>query len=258
MHLALLVALPCSSQWDVPVQIQLQGTNDADRQITGLADPNSPDAAVSLDAARATTMAVATVTGTNILIGSLSPGPSTYVAGMAVTIVPVSANGPAPLLDLNGLGPVPIVKWGGVPLDSADLQPNIPARMVFDGVQFQLISTSYIACPQGFHAVSTNFCISDSTFAVGSFYTAVTQCRDMNARLCTFNEWIQACRSNPAFLPTVGVAEWVDHAANNASDAKRMGAGTNGNNVFSNDPSCEYGATNDPTINGGIRCCTRR
>lgn len=244
-------------QWDIPVRIEMNGATDADRQITGLADPLSSDAAVSLDAARATTMAFTEVDGTDLLSGTLSPAPTNYVAGMALTIVPLSANADSAALDLNGLGPIPIVKWGGVPLDSADLRPNVPARLVYDGVRFQLISAAYIACPTGFKAVDQNYCIGEEPLGEGNFFSAAATCRDLGARLCTFSEWLQACSSDPAFIVSVGVMEWVDHAANNESDAKVLGFGSTGTEDGTG-PACDLGGTRAPTLIAGIRCCRNR
>ncbi len=188
----------------------------------------------------------------------LTPSPLQYTVGMAVTIVPSSANDQGATLDLNGLGEVPIMKWGQMPLDSGDLKPNVPARLIYDGSQFQLLSAVPLSCPTDFKAVSQQFCISNSNYGPGGFYTAAQYCASINARLCTFNEWLQACRGDPDFINTVSLeGEWVDHAANSSSDAKRMGVGSNGNGVDIWTPGCNWGATNSTTYNVvGIRCCS--
>jgi hypothetical protein len=258
--LFLLALVPAWAQWDVPVRIEMGGDQDAHRQITGLADPNAPDAAVSHAAARATTMAYAEATGTDALWAELHPVPGGYAPGMAVTIVPVSANHAGATLDLNGLGAMPIVKWGSVPLDSADLQPSVPARLVYDGTRFQLISSTYINCPAGFKPIGSNFCIQETGIGTGNFFTAVNSCAAMNARLCTFSEWVQACRLDPGFVGTLSEAEWVDHAANDGGSAKRVGYGSIGSGDGSpgTAPSCVHGTSTAASGLGGIRCCRNR
>ena len=248
------------AQWDVPVRIELNGDQPADKQVLGLADPSALDAAVSLDAARSMTMSYASATGTSAITATLFPAPASYTPGMAVTIVPGAANEANATLDLNGLGPVPIVKWGAIPLDSADLLPDIPARLVHDGSSFQLIASTYRACPQGTRAVGPNFCISDSSYGSSTFYEAVIFCRNMDARLCSFSEWIQSCRTDPGFVGTVFAGEWVDHAANSAADAKQMGYGSTGSGDGDpfGVPSCQHGRTAVPTTSGRIRCCRNR
>jgi hypothetical protein len=231
----------------------------------GLADPNSPDAAVSLDAARATTMSYATATGTAILAADLDPAPAAYSPGMAITIVPSESNAAEAMVDLNGLGAVPIVKWGAVPLDSGDLRAGMPARLVYDGTRFLLVSTTYLRCPDGFKPVGPRLCINESDQGPGTFFEAVQYCSGINARLCTFNEWTEACREDPAFVPNMieaspgnwAAGEWVDSAANNAGDAKRMGIGSNGL-VVVDELSCVAGATTLPTVTARVRCCRNR
>jgi hypothetical protein len=87
--------------------------------------------------------------------------------------------------------------------------------------------------------------------------TAAATCTTTGARLCTFSEWTHACRVIPGFMNTVPSFEWVDHAANNATDAKRLGFGSDG----SSNPDgsgCTYGGTSAPTNTARYRCCTNR
>ncbi|HRH38792.1 MAG TPA: hypothetical protein PK760_10630, partial [Flavobacteriales bacterium] len=130
---SLMRAGSLSAQWDVPVRMELNGAQPADKQVLGLADPATTSAAVSVDAARNNVVSFATVTGSAILTGSLSPAPATWMAGTIVNIVPTEANDAGAQLDLNALGPLAMVKGGGLPLDSADLLPGAPVRLVFDG-----------------------------------------------------------------------------------------------------------------------------
>ncbi len=256
----LTLSIPSLAQWNVPVRIEMVGDAAEERQITGLADPDAPDAGVSHAAALATTMAYGQATGTSALVVELVPAPASYTPGMAVTIVPTSANHANATLDVNGLGPVPIVKWGSLPLDSADLQANVPARMVYDGNSFLLLSSNYVPCPPGFFAVGAKYCIHEESQGSAGYFTAALQCHQLDARLCTFSEWIQACRSNAGFIGTVTEGEWVDHAANNSGDAKRVGFGSIGSGDGSpgTAPSCQHGSSTATNQLGGIRCCRNR
>ncbi len=257
--LFLFIAQFSFAQWEIPVRVEMTGTNPEQRQVKGLADPDAPDAAVSHDAARANTMAYAEAIGTMALTTSLVPPATAYTPGMAITIVPSAANNAGATLNVDGLGAIPMVKWGGVPLDSADLVPGVPSRMVYDGSQFHMISSGYRTCPAGFKAVGPNFCISEATLGSTIFYAAATHCSDIGARLCTFSEWVQACRQDTTFISTVMEAEWVDHAANDAAGAKRLGYGSIGSNgIDPPQPSCEHGTSTAPASNGGIRCCRNR
>lgn len=260
MTLALLVSL-CTlfvqAQWDVPVSLELTGATDADRQVDGLAPPVSPDAAVSVAAARATTMSYATAVGIDQLVADLVPPIVSYTAGMMITLVPSDANAVGATLELNGLGARPMVKFGGLALDSADLPVGIPARLIYDGSRFLLLSNVSRPCPTGFYAPASTYCIQDSSRSAITFFNAISYCHNEGARLCGYTEWTTACRNKAAFIGTVLSAEWVDSAANNANDAKTVGAGW-----ASSDPvpgiACNLGFTQPPSTLFRFRCCLTR
>lgn len=244
-------------QWDVPVPVFLNGALPEQRQVTGLADPVDSSSAVSLAASRDNATTLATATGASVLEVALDPAPTAYTAGMVLHVLPLEANSAGAQVDVNGLGAVPILKQGGLPLDSADLFPGIPARMVFDGNSFLLLGSTYLPCRSGFRAVAREFCIEDSSRTAVNFYTAAANCTALGARLCTFSEWTHACRVVPGFMNTVPSYEWVDSAANNATDAKRVGQGSDGSTAPESS-GCTYGGTTVPTNTARYRCCTNR
>jgi hypothetical protein len=244
-------------QWDVPVPVVLTGAAPDQRQLTGLSDPADSTAAVSLAAARDNVLTYATASGTAELTIELTPPPSAYMAGMTVHILPIEANASGAQLNVNGLGPRPLLKQGGLPLDSADLFPGIPVKLVYDGSAFLILGSSYLPCRPGYRAVAREFCIEDSSRAAVNFYTAAATCTALGGRLCTFSEWTHACRVVPGFMSTVPSVEWVDSAANNATDAKRLGYGSDGS-ATPEGSGCAYGGTTAPTNTSRYRCCTNR
>jgi hypothetical protein len=255
---SLLVALWGHAQWDVPVRVVLDGDTEEDRQVRGLADPTQTDAAVSMDALRSQTMSYAVALGSTELQAALSPAPAAYTPGMSIILLPDEANAADATINLNGLGSRPILKWGGLPLDSADVVPGTPVRLIYDGESFHLLSSTYIPCPAGFRAINRQFCVSDSLYPEpADFFEAANICSDMGARLCTFNEWAAACRSVPGFLATIETMEWIDHGANNLRDAKVVGAGWNGS-VAVEGTACEYGRSRVPETILPFRCCKSR
>lgn len=255
----ILIALhvPAMAQLDIPFPITFMGDTPADRQIIGLADPMITDGAVSADAARATTMDYTVLNGSASMTGSLTPALVAYPTGLLITAMPTVTNHATATLDLNGLGPRLIVKNGDQALDSADLRPGIPVRLVYDGTYFQLLNRTYLICPSGFSAVNGSYCISDLPLAAHSFFGAVTACAAMNARLCSINEWAFACRSMPGFLGTVITAEWVDDAANNTDGAKLLGAINDGETDVPG-TGCTYGGQSSPYNLFRARCCANR
>ena len=245
------------AQLEVPGPIVLEGATPEQRQILGLADPQTLDAAISLGALRASTVSYTQLQGTADLTGTLVPAPDAYTIGLIVTALTAEANLPDPTLDLNGLGQRPIVKQGGLPLDSADLLPGIPVRLVYDGAQFQLISSGALPCPSGLVAVGREYCVATHPNNAVTFFEANRACAVKGTRLCTLSEWAHACYTIPAFLGTVTTAEWVDHAANDNSGAKLVGAGNNGQDDVPG-TGCHFGAQSPPYTPYRYRCCSHR
>ena len=257
MSLILAAPLQGFSQLDMPVRMQFDGPTSEDRQVTGLGDPIQGDAAINVDAARAAVVSRATTTGTLHLVGTVQPEPFSLTPGMLVTIVPQEANEAEADLELNSSGAHPLLKWGGVPLDSADLTLGAPARFVFDGASWQLVNWNARPCPTGSVPANAGHCVDTETRGTGTYYEAVAACVDRGGRLCSFGEWASACRRDPAFLPTVTNYEWIEDASNNPNDAKVMGRGYNGPDVMEG-LACEWGWTHAPLTISLYRCCYDR
>ena len=248
----------CNAQLMIPGPLVLNGANPNERQITGLADPLTADAAISVEALRTNRTTYTTVNGTTLLNGTLVPAPVNYSAGMVVTILPTSANEPGATLDLNNLGARPIVKAGGIPLDSADLWPGVPSRMIYDGQRFIVLGSSSIPCKNGFSVGAREYCIEDSSRSEVSFFDAVVFCKNRGARLCKNSEWVHQCLRIPGFLGTVLDYEWVDDAANHLDGGKRIGNGGNGETGTIPGIDCKHGSSIASTTSVRFRCCMTR
>lgn len=254
---ALLMTISTSAQLEVPTRIILNGSASMDRQVTGLALPTTPTDGVSLAATRTNATTTTTVTGANALLGTLTPAPTAYTPGMIITIIPSQINTDAATLELNGLGPHFIVNENEQPLHAGVLRPGIPARVVFTGTYFQLLSTTQLPCGIGSKAANRDYCIEDSSSTADTFFQAIAQCTARGARLCTISEWSHACSRTPGFLGTVIEAEWVDHAANHTTGAKLVGYGIDGENAVLG-LGCNFGGQDQPTVPHRFRCCTNR
>ncbi|MBL7950716.1 MAG: hypothetical protein JNM62_03250 [Flavobacteriales bacterium] len=254
----LLLCLAAHAQLEVPVAIQLTGDTPAERQVNGLAAPLAGDAAVSAEAARtdATNRAFGSWNG-SVLEADVIPPVTAYTAGMYVVVVPDAPSGIEARLSLNGVEAAPVYGLGGTPLEPGALQADIPAQLVFDGISFQLISTGYLPCEPGTTAASRQFCIDDSTSGPLNFVSAAQACSARNARLCSYAEWVATCERSPAFFGTVSDFEWVDDAANSASEGKLVGYGYNGT-ATDLALGCRRGASRILTDVYKFRCCRSR
>ena len=241
------------------MRIELDGADDAKRQVIGLSTPVAPDAAVSVDASRGSATTYAVVSGSVVLIGDLVPPPPAYAPGMIVNIMPTQTNEASVMLDLNGLGARLIINRIGLPLDSAALPVGKPARLIYDGQSFRVLSSLLMPCPSGYYAAGREYCIESAANSDTTFYGSAYECRVKGARLCTMGEWVNACLANPAFIGTVLSPEWVDSAANDNDGAKRVGGPGDGINGGATGIDCLYGGWAPyGTGSSRFRCCTNR
>lgn len=240
------------AQWELPTRLQLDGAGNSDRQVSGLADPQTGTDGVSANVLREQRVSHGVATGVDQLSVTLTPAPTAYSPGMVVSLEPAGANTGPVTLNVNGLGSVIVLKNATLPLDSGDLRSGVPVRMVFDGSVFQLVGQWHPACPPGFFAATRDVCVEVNVNDSTTFYGASNACVARGARLCTMGEWYQACSMPGGFSGGLAAFEWVDHAANNNNDAKRMGSNSMGQ--F----DCKYGGLASPITNLVYRCCWDR
>ena len=251
----LLLFLPSlvHGQLDVPGPLVLDGTGVAARQIIGLGYPVDSTAGVRSETARARGPITSFASGQSVLVVVLDPPIASIPAGMELTLIPSVAHNAAVQLSVNGLGPFDLVKWGGVPLDSAELPTGVPARAVFDGNRFQLLSDGGKPCVIGYTAVSNIHCIQDSSMSALNFRNAATSCSMAGGRLCSMSEWAIACHRLPGFLGSVSALEWVDHATNSQTQGKLVGI-----DRLTQAFGCNFGDTDDHLAIHRYRCCMNR
>ncbi len=247
------------AQWNVPQRIVMDGDTDTDRRISGLAPPATSHAGMSLQATRDLSTTFGMATGTDLIEVVIGPGPGSILNGMVITIVPTEPNEHAPSLTVNGGAPVALIDRSGNPLDSAALPVGTPVRLMLTGNGYVLLTPLETICPSGHARISANTCIETEPHEAMDFIAANAFCASRQSRLCRFAEWTVGCF---AFGWTFGSsleAEWVDSAANNASDAKVVGSGSLGYQSITGN-GCDYGSTRG-SLNTSVapfRCCLSR
>lgn len=75
----------------------------------------------------------------NALTATLSPAPSALTAGMAIRLKISATNSGTATLNVNGLGPSPIVRSDLSPLLISDLTANTTAELIYNGTSWQII-----------------------------------------------------------------------------------------------------------------------
>ena len=240
-------------QLEVPAKVILDGATSDQRQVLGLALPQTGTSGANMASDRTSATTFASATGINALAITLVPAPASLVPGMRVTFLPSAMSTGGATLNVNGLGATPLRKNVNAPLDSADLRPGRPVDVVFDGLVFQVTSQLYPGCPSGYKAVGTKVCIEANPRDSTNWYAAVSTCVGEGKRMCGFTDWFQACLQADNIFSTVSSYEWVDHAANSNNTAKLVGIGE-----LTQLPDCRDGSRQIPTVPHPYRCCYDR
>ena len=116
-----------------------QSGNDA--RITGIDSVGLPNDAVNVLAVQQGRLIFAADTGTtgNYFV-NLNPAVSSLQPGTIINFKANSSNTTATNLTVNGLGPYPIKKYVDMDLQTDDIRAGQMVSVIFDGVNFQMIS----------------------------------------------------------------------------------------------------------------------
>jgi hypothetical protein len=112
-------------------------------KITGLGAATSPNDAVRLAQIQGGTFNYVSVTGTNALIGTLTPPIATYATGAMYTFIVQNTNTAAVTINIDAVGVKPILRNGSDPLQAGDLEAGSIVVILYDGTDFQLISVGF-------------------------------------------------------------------------------------------------------------------
>jgi hypothetical protein len=112
-------------------------------KITGLGAATNPNDAVRLAQLQGGTFNYVTVTGTDTLLGSLTPPITSYAVGAMYTFIVQNTNTSAVTINIDALGARPILRNGSDPLQAGDLEAGSIVVILYDGTDFQLISVGF-------------------------------------------------------------------------------------------------------------------
>ncbi len=112
-------------------------------RITDLAAAVSATDAVRLGQLQGNTLNYMTVSGTNTLLGSLTPPLASYVTGAMFSFIVANTNTGAVTLNIDGLGAKTVMRNGTEPLQAGDLVAGNMTLVIYDGTEFQLIPVGF-------------------------------------------------------------------------------------------------------------------
>lgn len=109
-------------------------------KITNLGAGTAATDAAQLQQVQSSTAKLITVTGTDSIIGSLSPALTTYSAGQMFYFIAAGTNTTAVTINIDGLGVKNITHNGNVALAAGDILSGEMIVIVYDGTRFQMVS----------------------------------------------------------------------------------------------------------------------
>jgi len=131
-------------------------------KITGLGAGTAATDAAQLGQLQAGATQIATVTGTDTFVGTLSPALGAYGTGNLFSFVAPNTNTGASTINLNSLGAKNITKLGSTALAAGDIVSGRIYLIEYDGTRFQLINPS-ASSVSSFSAGTTGFTPSTAT-----------------------------------------------------------------------------------------------
>jgi len=131
-------------------------------KITGLGAGTAATDAAQFGQLQAGATQIATVTGTDTFVGTLSPALSAYATGNLFSFVAPNTNTGASTINLNSLGAKSITKQGTTALVAGDIVSGRIYLIEYDGTRFQLINPS-VTGVTSFSAGSTGLTPSSAT-----------------------------------------------------------------------------------------------
>ena len=135
------LALSADAQVQANKQLQMTGSNENDRRITGLSTPTDSLDAVNAGSVQNNRLTFASSSfNANTFAVALRIPPAEYVAGMMVSFKAAAANIGTVSLNVNNLGAKTIFKNVNEALTANDIQANQIVSVIYDGTAFQVIS----------------------------------------------------------------------------------------------------------------------
>ncbi|MBV6403725.1 MAG: hypothetical protein IT228_03785 [Flavobacteriales bacterium] len=241
-----------SAQVHLDAPLRFTAGDSAQRQVQGLAAPSAEGDLITLGDAQRGTVHWASAAGTaNAITLNARPPVAAYREGLRLRFLPTLAAGAAPTLNVDGLGPVPVLGPELTPPPAGSLVPGRLAEVVWADSVFRLVPRPVDGCPTGFLQVHDGLCIQQDDGANVSVFTALRQCADRGARLCTWDEYLYACTVlNGQLTDLFNDWEWIDDTSDHTHTGNQAGR-------YYCAQQRSWPAAEHPNAYGRVRCCHR-
>ncbi|MBK8949434.1 MAG: hypothetical protein IPM68_11415 [Flavobacteriales bacterium] len=245
-------ALALHAQVHVDAPVRFTSPDSSLRQLDGLAAPAGEADLLTLAAARSGAVHWATAGGTaNAITLAARPPVAVYREGLRLRFLPTLAAGSAPTLNVDGLGPVPLLGPELTPPPTGSLVPGRLAEVVWTDSVFRMNPRPVDGCPVGFLQVHDGLCMQLDDGPDVSIFTALRQCADRGARLCTWDEYLYGCTVlSGQLIDLFNDWEWIDDTSDHTHTANQAGR-------YYCAQQRSIPATEHPNAYGRARCCYR-
>lgn len=233
----------------VVIDVPLEFTGPAqERRIDGLASPTEGGSLITLASAAQGSWQWGDATAVGLALSlSLSPEPTEYIDGLLVRFqVPADLLG-ALTMNVNGLGPIPILRPDGLLPVAGQMRAGTVCELVYGEGIFVLLSAAERGCPPGSLQVNERYCIDSTSTGNQAYPAAMSRCANRGGRLCTWDEYHAACALLGSQL--VGMFnqwEWIDDTSNHTQTVDQAGRTT---------CQSQRSAGNPLVAAGETRCC---
>lgn len=243
-------AMLAAAQVHVDRPLVLTAADSSARSVSGLAPAVTGNGLITLGDARSGRYRWAQVGGTGMALTlSLDPPCEAYVSGLGVRFLP-NAPGSGPVtFNVNGLGAKRVYRGDGTLVTAGELEPGVITQAIYADTAFFLTARAAEGCPTGFLSARPSLCFMQHDTLNLSVYNATKWCMDRGARLCTWDEYIQACTALQAQLSGLfDDWEWIDDTSDHTHTGNQAGR-------YGCRSQRSWGAVEDPNNYARVRCC---
>lgn len=165
---ALFIGFSSVAQVEIDQPVSLTGSTESARQVTGLAFPEGPDHAVSVDVIQRGLLQTGIESGEgNAFEIFINPTPDLpYSDGMVVYFITGHSNSGASTLSINEQV-FDLVRSNGDPLESGDLSTGQAVAAIKDGDSFKLLSVQGGSSSGGGGAADNGLSVAESVIQLG-------------------------------------------------------------------------------------------
>jgi hypothetical protein len=141
-----------------------------------------------------------------------------------IRFTPTAANTAGVTLNVNGLGLRKLLRPDLLTVSLGELLPGAAVEAQYADSVFILLHRAESGCPPGYLPVNGNFCIQQTDVDGHSWFEAVRYCTDVGARLCTWDEYYNACMAwTGTLVETFDDWEWADGTSDHTHTAVQCG-----------------------------------